>query len=330
MKMNRANMPEGWVAPAPAWSNEWANENDPIVAGYFAVQGGDTGALDAWAAEALFGDDAPQQVEQGHFVDASGVDNHLYIAYWRLSQYGGWWQQHRGWWEDKARENEPAAYWREILSMPLERTETLHSTPGLHGASLLAEETVGPIEEHGYAGGMRDRVPVSTTVDLRQTVPIDATLEPHARNGKRVLIAPPLNMCIIRSGQNWSNCQGDEESFYLETLQPVLKEGMRFLRDNPVETHCYSMRYVTKTDRHWQPLNESFGLGYATDIFAFEDWARSHPTHLAIFNNFIVMAGRFGENIQLQLWHEVSALDGKHCEFEYIGCNSTTGLLAYT
>ncbi len=253
-------MPEGWVAPAPAWTNHWANENDPIVAGYFAAQGGDTGALDAWAAEALFGDDAPRQVEQGHFVDASGANNHLYIAYWRLSQYGGWWQLHRGWWEDKARESEPAAYWREILSMPLERTETLHSTAGLHGASLLADDTVGPIEEHGYAGGMRDRVPVSTTVDLRQTVPIDATLE---------------------------------------TLQPVLKEGMRFLRDNPVETHCYSMRYVIKTDRQWQPLNESFGLGYATDIFAFEDWARSHPTHLAIFDNFMVMAGRFGENIQL-------------------------------
>ena len=329
MKMNRANMPVGWEPPAPAWTTHWENAQHPVTAAYFAVQGGDSAAIDSWASTAMFGESAPEQVEQGVFRDSQGVLNKLYIAYWRLPDYQAWWAQHGDWWQDPARRDEGVGYWRETICMPLERTETLHSTPMPHGGSTLAAAVVGPIEEHGYAGGMRDRVPVSTEVDLHASRGITEKLD-VSESGAGLRLVPPANMCVIRSGQNWRNCQGEQAAYYLEVLQPVLIEGMTFLRDNPVETGCYSMRFVTCTDRHWQPLEESFGLGYAIDIFAFEEWAKSHPTHLAIFGNFMTMAERFGEALTLKLWHEVSALDGTHCEFEYIGCHNDTGLLPYT
>ena len=327
--MNNANMPPDWEPPAPAWTSRWADGDGSLLAGYFAVQGGDVAPLQDWAEEALFGDQAPPRVERGRYLDALGVENRLYIAYWRLSDYSDWWQRHRTWWDSPARDAEPGGYWREIIAMPLARTETLHSTPETHGVSRLCPEVSGPIREHGYPGGMRDRVPISAEVDLRASHSLDRPLPGVRRAGNRVLIHPPENLCVIRSGQNWRNCAGEQQARYLEELQPLLLEGMRYLRDNPRESGCYSMRFVTTTDGDWRDQDESFGLGYATDIFAFENWARSHPTHLAIFDNFLAMAEQFGPDLQLRLWHEVTAIDGVQCEFEYLGCNPATGLLPY-
>ncbi len=142
-------------------------------------------------------------------------------------------------------------------------------------------------------------------------------------------MTPPEKMCVIRSGQNWSFCDDEEKAYYLENVHPVLLEGMRFLRDNPVATNCYSLRFVDKKDHDWGAVEQSFSLGYATDIYAFENWAKSHPTHLAITGSFMKMVETFGEEMRLRLWHEVSVLPKDDCEFEYIGCHPKTGLLSY-
>ena len=86
---------------------------------------------------------------------------------------------------------------------------------------------------------------------------------------------------------------------------------------------------MQNTDHNGDPLDQTFGLGYALDIYAFEEWAKSHPTHLKIFDQFMGHAGKFGENMLLRLWHEVSVMTGTDAEFEYINCNQRTGLLPY-
>ena len=85
--------------------------------------------------------------------------------------------------------------------------------------------------------------------------------------------------------------------------------------------------FVTETDATGSPLDRTFGLGYGLDIYAFESWAKSHPTHVAIFDRFLEMAGTFGEAMRLKLWHEVSVMPPGGAEFEYIGCHNQTGLL---
>ncbi|MDO8863351.1 phenylacetaldoxime dehydratase family protein [Haliea sp. E1-2-M8] len=328
--MPRNNTPPDWQPPAPAWQSVWQEPADPLISAYFGLQGDDPAKLDAWARDALQGALGPLSLERGSFRDQAGATNFLYIAYWRESVYQQWWREHEAWWDSAQRLEDGVGYWREIILSPLERLETLHSTPTPHGAGVCAAGVEGPILEHGYAGGARDRIPLSASHCLRETANIDQLLPTTVTSDpRRVRVTAPENMCVIRSGQNWSHCNPAEKAYYLEQVHPVLLEGMRFLRDNPAASSCFSMRFVGQHDTQWQPLEESFGLGYATDIHAFENWARDHPTHVAIFDSFMQMVATFGETMQLRLWHEVSVLPREGSEFEYIGCHPQTGLLRH-
>jgi aldoxime dehydratase len=325
-------MPEGWDPPAPAWQSTWNESLDGLVAAYFGVQSSDPSTLEQWAQSAFALEHGPKKVDQALFEDATGVVNHFYIAYWPGEQYVAWWQQDaaKQWWDSEERVNDGVGYWREVVTIPLDHLETLHSTPVAHGIGELTPEVEGPILEHGYSGGMRDRIPLSAVSDLRETSSIEQKLPADiSQAGLRVRIQPPEHMCIIRSGQNWSECDDTQREYYFNELQPRLQTGMHFLRDNPRETHCFSMRYAKQTDSNWNALEQTFGLGFATDVHAFEEWAKSHPTHLSIFGGFMEMVEKFGETLVLRLWHEVNVLPAQGCEFEYIQCHSDTGLLKY-
>jgi aldoxime dehydratase len=326
-------MPADWDPPAPAWQSRWAADEEPLVVGYFGIQASAPGPLVTWARAAFRGANAPDAVEQGRYVDQQGVDNFIYIAYWRQSAYQAWWEKPESsdWWRSDERLAESAGYWREVFNMPLDHLETLHSTEAPHGVGVLTSAVEGPILEHGYPGGMRDRIALSGEENLKATVSLNAPLPAAtAGGGRRVQVTPPQYMCVIRSGQNWSLCGEEERAFYLDRVQPVLLKGMDYLRDNPRESQCYSLRYVQKTDGDWIPVQQTFGLGYASDVHAFEEWAKNHPTHVAIFNRFMQMVEQFGEAMRLRLWHEVSVLPGQGCECEYIDCHADTGILRYS
>ena len=330
--MPRNNMPAGWEPPAPAWQSAWDDQDNPLVTGIFGIQNAKPTLLEAWAAGSLAGAHAPFATERGAYVDRLGVSNYLYVCYWHKPAYGRWWalEANAGWWHDRERIVDRVGYWREIITMPFHRFETLHSTVRPHGIGVSADRMDGPIMEHGYAGGMRDRIPLSETSDLRNAAGMGARLDARTTDGGlRVVVTPPENMCVIRSGQNWGSCNPEQRRWYLEKLHPVLLEGMCYLRDNPRETNCYSLRFVDRKDASWGAMEQSFGLGFAMDVHAFEQWAKSHPTHVAIFDGFLKMVDTFGTDLQLRLWHEVTALPGRGCEFEYIGCHPDTGLLRY-
>ncbi len=331
--MPRNNMPEDWQPPAPAWQADWKNSSEPIVVGYFGIQADVPDNLENWANKAFYGDFKPKKVDKASFVDKNKVKNFIYACYWLQSDYQRWWEvsKYNEWWADDKRLNERVGYWREIITMPHERLETLNSSMQPHGVSEIADNLTGPIEEHGYPGGMRDRIELSDSKSLRNQHDTFSKI-PAIRtcNGKRVLVTPPENTCVIRSGQNWTDCDKEQGSFYLSKVHPVLIKGMEYLRDNPEQTYCYSMRFAdTKTD-DWKDTCQSFGLGYAKDVYAFEEWAKSHATHLAILDRFMEMVVGFGEDLQLKLWHEVVVLPNSGCEFEYLSCHQETGLLNYT
>lgn len=329
--MPRNNMPENWQPPAPAWQAKWDGENNFVV-GYFGIQAETPCALSAWADIAFKSDFSPLRVERGSFLDKAGSKSFIYIGYWHASSYQKWWalESNRQWWLDPARESDGVGYFREIIAMPRDRFETLNSSTSPHGISATAQELEGPIDEHGYAGGMRDRIPLSDQYSLQNNFDTNVKLNSLSRSeGKRVIVFPPENMCVIRSGQNWSECDDEQKSAYLTKVHPTLKKGMTFLQKNPHETSCFSMRFVDTKNSEWGDMEQSFGLGYATDVYAFEEWAKSHPTHIAILDRFMDMVAAFGEKLQLKLWHEVSVLPATGCEFEYIGCHEQTGLLNY-
>ncbi len=58
-----------------------------------------------------------------------------------------------------------------------------------------------------------------------------------------------------------------------------------------------------------------------------ESWARDHPTHHAIFEAAMELVRRFGEDLGIRLFHEVSVLPGGRFEASYVGCADDTGIL---
>lgn len=277
--MPQNNMPKNWKPPAPAWQADWNNSEDPLIVGYFGIQADSPALLEHWANQALCGEHAPEKIEQGAYTDKANVKNYLYIAYWRNSVYQQWLKSKNtaSWWASDDRLNEGVGYWREIITMPFDRLETLNSSTQPHGVSAIADKLEGPIEEHGYAGGMRDRISLSENNSLKSSQVISQSNKnlhvdsQHFSDGKRIIVTPPENTCVIRSGQNWSDCVDEQASFYVDKVHPVLIKGMKFLQSNPIETQCYSMRFVDTKTNSWNNTSQSFGLGYGADIYAFEN-----------------------------------------------------------
>ena len=326
---------EGRVEPpVPAWAADGSDGVTRLTSAYFGIQGEETEAWIEWRQRALTADakHAPMQLERARFVDASGVANTVDIAYWKNDSFEQWWSEPgvSSWWSDTKRSEEGSGYWREVSHVTPDRIETLHSSPNAHGIAYLAGELEGPVQEHAYPGAARDRIPVSGSDSLRGVAPIgEASISvTRSEDGKRVAVVSPKNMCIIRSGQDWGHCSGEEAEFYKTKVEPSLRAGMDFLRDNPDEARCLSMRLMRCVDGD-NDLPQTFGLGYGLDIYAFEDWAKSHPTHLEIFGTFMSHAEKFGESMQLRLWHEVSVISTDAVDFEYIACHPKTGLLAH-
>ncbi len=326
------NMPKNWTPPAPAWTSLWKTDEENLVCGLFAIQGQHSAPLDDWAKKAFTGEFSPKLLEQGMFTDKAGITNYLYIAYWFASDYKTWWQQSaaNSWWASPLLDEGDISVWREVFTMPHQRFETLHSSENAHGAARLSPSLEGPMMEHGYSGAARDRIPCSSSQDIKNDNSIWEHLQVNVENkSNRIKLSPPKNMCVIRSGQDWTHCEEDEKEYYLTNVHTVLKKGMDYLSNNPVKTHCASMRFITKTDGNWCSVEQTFGLGYGNDIYAFENWAKSHPTHIAIFDRFMGMVEKYNVDLKLQLWHEVTLIPEQDCEFEYINCHGQTGLLCY-
>ena len=140
----------------------------------------------------------------------------------------------------------------EVLSPSVNDYETLFSSLGRpEGVATLADNLSGEIMEHAYWGGMRDRIPNSQTSEMAP-----AGSPSLVRDGDRVRVKPHDNICLIRSGQDWSDTEAAERKMYLDDVEPVLREGMDFLRDEGLSIGCFANRYMTVVDRDGrQPKN---------------------------------------------------------------------------
>jgi len=151
----------------------------------------------------------------------------------------------------------------------------------------------------------------------------------HDSRGKRLQVKEPKNIALIRSAQDWGDCQEEELSYYMENVHSTLIEGMNYICDNPIDTGCCCSRFSDEVDLEGNTQKRTFGFAYFLTLGHLEKWAEKHPTHLAIFGKFFEMAQHFNLQLDLKLWHEVSVLPGNHQLFEYVNCHSHTGLLPW-
>lgn len=123
---------------------------------------------------------------------------------------------------------------------------------------------------------MRDRIPLS------QADAMAPAGEPVVeRDGGRVRVRPQHGTCLIRSGQDWTDSDGDERAMYLDDVEPVLRAGMTFLTTEGRPVGCYTNRYLTVIEGG-APVDRTFGMSWWRGLDALERWSggrsRTRPT----------------------------------------------------
>ena len=327
---------DDYAPPYPAWSARAPGAVRQVVMGYFGVQSRGAG-MQGRACAALMKiaagfalPDGPGHHDFAHHVDAAGCDNMVAIAYWNDPAAHARWctaPEVDAWWRSDERLADGLGYFREIVAPRAEHFETMFNTPDrLEGVGVVMGGVSGELQEHGYWGSMRDRIPLSQT-DAMAPSGTRAVNAGAPAPGQRVRIAGHENIAMIRSGQEWADTTGQERALYLGEMEPVLREGMDFLRDQGLHIGCYSNRYMQHLDAKGAPLEKSFGLSFWHSLADMERWAESHPTHVAIFGSFMRYVQALNFQLQLRVYHEVSVLKADEQSYEYINCHAGSGLM---
>lgn len=323
-----------WVPPVPMYSARGAEAIEHLVMAYLGVQAkGDEMKGPACAAfqtilQSFKQPHGPARHDLVQCVDAQGYLNLIAVAYWTDPAEFERWNDSpaiSGWWASDERLKEGVGYFREVMRPRMEQFETIftHQHGPLEGVSVLLGSMSEPIIEHGYWGSMRDRMPLSQTDTMDATGALSVKQGTPALGG-RVIVAGHDNLALIRSGEDWSLTEGEERRTWYESIEPVLHEGMNYLRDDGLEAGCYCNRYLHHMDENGNLLEKGFGYSLWRSLAKLEQWGESHHTHLQIFVTFNRLAKKFKN---LTLYHEVSVFDAQNQHFEYINCHPGTGLL---
>jgi hypothetical protein len=324
-------MREGWEPPYPLMKAEFGSDVSRICVALIGVQSRD--GLGLLPDEALLDEEnGPTQVDCAEYVDGFGYKNRFWIAYWTDAEKFDAWRRDsaiRRWLADPARLIERPGYWLETFSIARDDFESIFGTANPAGVSCAAAQMIPNDRTHGYWGSMRDRIPNSSNDAF--VSPLGNKLQRSAaRNtfGKRWRVKAPTNLCYIRSGQDYAHCGPEQRKTYVDEIAPVLKSGMDFLRDNPEETGCCSLRFAEVVGSNGAKTEQTFGLGYFLSIGNLEDWSSTHRTHLVIFSKWQHMYRKYNFILELRTWHEVAILRDQ-TEFEYVNCHPETGLLPF-
>ncbi|OZF48508.1 phenylacetaldoxime dehydratase family protein [Rhodococcus sp. 14-2470-1a] len=302
--------PESYQPPFPSYVARFPVSTTRVVMAYFGIQG--------TPDDSPWGVDGPPRSDRARYVDEEGIDTTVFIGYWDDTLTFDRWYLSKGiaWTDTPGR-------FVEVIRPTVDRYETLFSSTGrLEGVATLTDSLSGQIEEHAYWGGVRDRIPRSQHDALKPS-----GMPEIVRDGNKVRIVPHDNICLIRSGQDWADTAGTEREMYLRDVEPVLRPGMDFLRDDGLSIGCFASRYMTVVDEHGYDLDKSFGMSWWRSLAELEAWAESHPTHVAIFGAALNYLSTMGPAAQLRLYHEVTVASADEQFFEYVGCHDRTGLL---
>ncbi|KAL1618593.1 hypothetical protein SLS56_010477 [Neofusicoccum ribis] len=222
--------------------------------------------------------------------------------------------------------------WCERFSTAASRLETNYS--GLDYLPGLARIAGTKTAEHTYSaywGAARDRIPDSGH-DLFSKTSEQDTAPPWIVPpglGQRLVGSNYENMVHIRSGQFWENCNDEESEAYETKLETVLRAGLRYLWENPLDTGTIGLRLMRNEGQAGQVLKETCGVGFFRSLGDLESWAEKHPSHKAIYLGAIKHAKTFGAERKMRTWHEVSVLKAGEAQFEYVNCTPKTGVIRF-
>ena len=199
-------IPNDYAPPVPAYVARFKPEVKRVIMAYFGVQfRGDEPAstqqaLD-WIAARFVSAEGATHWDRAHYIDEAGFTNVVSVGYWDdHDKFERWFPPARKEWTAEYGFLQNLGRFIEVLSPAVQGYETLFSTLGrAEGVAVLAEMMSGEIQEHAYWGGMRDRIPLSQTDEMPPVGNVR-----HIRDGLCIRVIPNENLCLIRSGQDWS------------------------------------------------------------------------------------------------------------------------------
>lgn len=281
----------------------------------------------------LEGKSGPDHFDFSVFTDPQGYLTHIAVAYWRApAEFKTWCASDsiRQWWDDADKDTGDLGYFREAFEVPTDYVETNLFKECLRGLSASPMCRIETIDETGYWGAARDRMPASgyDQFVVDQVGPLDPKNDPY-NAARRTSITLPKNFCVIRSGVSWVDCGEEQLNSYMKNIKPKLDAGMEYLRQNPVDTGCCSLRQVTVVSVDGEPEKEEYSLGYFRSLKDLETWSHEHPTHLAIYTRAIAEREKYGDQLELRTIQEIYVLPTDGNVFEYINCHPKTGVMPY-
>lgn len=327
--------PRGFEPTVQRWSVSFPTKYDHVYVSFLGVQARSVDALNAsafhqWFCEAMHRPDAPVIHDHARHVDGAGYHTHIVTAYWLSPEHAGSWKlSSDDWWCQPARLEESCGYFREQMTIPLDRQETLYWQDYPAALSKCKDVGIYPTPYCGYYGAMRDRIPLAAIDSLACTETVRLTRNERSTMGAHWRIDVPHNMAVIRSATYWGRCDLDQEKDFFENLRGPLDNGMTFLKENHAESGCCTMRYQQTCDATGNFVPETHALAYFISLAHMEHWAERHTSHHAIFKAAMDRYRKYGNANQLRTWHEVYVLPEGDQSFDYINCHAATGLLPY-
>lgn len=275
---------------------------------------------------------APKLVERARYVDPDGYHNDVLMAYWLdVESYRAWANQPEvaAWWADLPQD--PASdigFWREVMMPDKDRFEFAGASERKAASATFLD--LVPCDKFGYWGGYRDRLPASIHDDFAPAG--TAVVEPEVRvtKGRRLAVITPDNLCFLREGQGWSDCGAEERRIWNENMEDVVTEWVGYLRDNPAESGCLSIRDCREHEvATGASVDRRSQFVFLLSLGHIERAARTQPTHLAVRDTFLKMLDEAAFEPQMHIWVEVFILKAGELETEYVNCHPGTGLLPY-
>lgn len=272
----------------------------------------------------------PNHHDRARFIDGLGYENIVFALYWRGGEEYTQWINARpvGWWHEGLSLAGDIGAFHEAYTPSVMDTETTFSHPYPEGYAKLADNMSGPTDTHEYWGSARDRIPRSQVEDLAPaSLPSsDRLAAAQETRGKQLRISPAENLCLLRSGQDWTMTEGEERAFYLDVVQPTLLQGMSEIGSSEgVALGCCFNRFMQLEDEGG-PIEKSYSLSAWTSLAQLEAWVKA-DTHLKIFGAGIRHYQRAGDAARLRLYHEMMVLRAEDQSLTYFNCHRETGFL---
>lgn len=334
--MTRRSRPESYVPPYPAFQADPPESSKDVALAVMAVQtraGGDGSSLCRELVELLDRDapGKPLHFDRSLYHDRIYSVDSIFIPYWASSlDQAAFWQRSDVVEFVSLPRSGDVGWWSESFSAPATSLDANYSIPeiryGIGRHSKIREEKF-----HAYMGSMRDRV--SDFLEGRADAPfrrLSRLPDPPNSLGRTLVIKDlPHNICFIRSGFGWRMASPDEQSVFIRDMLPVYTEGTEYLRDNPLESNCISMRQTEEVHGSFDNGIQSNAIAWFMTLRDLERWVKDHPRHQAIMKSIIGYMAAFNFQPKLNLGHEVIVVPSGRIECKYANCHEETGFLPY-